>query len=232
MLNVTETLENYKLYKSQNDFLLKIILLMVGVFSVIDEFRAQVSEVSLLQLMPGLYIGVIFSSYLFLLFSFYVFSRLPFSNDSQKIRGTKTVFRLECKIELKSILTLFLIGIYCMFQTILPISLDSFDSYGEKNIESIWSYNEFIDIETSLLTLLAIILQIPLVITSPNYCEKEIQLFPFYLKNYIFIVCILAGVLTPTVDALTQSGFIFVGISLYILMNSIIKKSSLRVLSL
>lgn len=232
MLNITGTLQNYKLYNRQNDFFIKIILLTIGVFSVIDEFRAQVAEISLLQLMPGLYIGVIFSSYLFLLFSSFVFSRIPFISDTEKIQGTKTVFRLESKIKLKSIATLFFVGIYCMFQTILPISLDSFDSYGEKNIESIWSYNEFIDIETSLLNLLAIILQIPLIITSPNYSEKQIELFPFYLKNYIFIVCILAGILTPTVDALTQTGFIIVGISLYVLMNSIIQKSSIRSFSL
>ena len=119
-----------------------------------------------------------------------------------------------------------------MFQTILPISLDSFNSYGEKNIESIWSYDEFIAIETSLLNLLVMILQIPLFLTFPSYSEKNIELFPFYLKNYIFSVCVLAGVLTPTVDGLTQTGFIFVGISLYILMNSIIQKSSLRFFSL
>lgn len=232
MLNLPETLENYKLYLIQRDLYIKIFIFTGGVFSVIDELRAQVSEVSLLQLMPGLYVGVIFSSYLFLLLSSYFLSKLPANNDTEKIRGTKTTFRIESKIEFKSIFTLFSIGIYCMFQTILPISLDSFNSYGEKNIESIWSYDEFIAIETSLLTLLAMILQIPLVLTFPNYSEKEVQLFPLYLKNYIFIVCVLAGVLTPTVDALTQIGFILVGISLYILMNSIIKKSAVRAFSL
>lgn len=232
MLNLIETLENYKLYLIQRDLYVKIFLFTVGVFSVIDELRAQVAEVSLLQLMPGLYVGVIFSSYLFLLFGSYFLSRFFSNNDSDKIRGTKSTFRFEAKIEFKSIFTLFSIGIYCMFQTILPVSLDSFDSYGEKNIESIWSYDEFIAIETSLLSLLAMILQIPLILTFPGYSEKDIKLFPFYLKNYIFAVCVLAGVLTPTVDALTQTGFIFVGISLYVLMNSIIKKSSLRAFSL
>ena len=115
MLNLIETLENYKLYLIQRDLYVKIFLFTVGVFSVIDELRAQVAEVSLLQLMPGLYVGVIFSSYLFLLFGSYFLSRFFSNNDSDKIRGTKSTFRFEAKIEFKSIFTLFSIGIYCMF---------------------------------------------------------------------------------------------------------------------
>lgn len=232
MLNLNETIDNYNLYIIQTDLYWKIILFSVAVFSVIDELRAQISEVNLLQLIPGLYLGVIFSSYSFLILISYLFARLPFEIDNEKIRGTKTFFRFDTKITSKSFVTLYSIGLYFVFITILPISLDSFNSYGEKTLENIWSYDQFIDIETSLLILLATILQIPLIITLPYYSEIQIQIIPSYLKNYIFIVCILAGVLTPTVDAFTQIGFIVIGITLYFLMNSILKKLSIRTFAL
>lgn len=232
MLNLPETLLLYKQYLSEYAIFGKIVGYSIAVFPFLDFLRSQIAEITLLQLMPGLYLTIIFSYFVFLLFGSVFLTFLPTGNDKEKKRGTKTVFRLECKLEYKGIFTLLLIGLYFLMDCILPISFDSFNSYGVRTIESLWSIDEFIDTEWNLGVLLILLLQIPLIISSPIYSENLIIQLPKYSRDYIFLICILSGFLTPTVDIGTQLTFIIVGISIYILINTVLNKNSSRILSI
>jgi hypothetical protein len=67
MLNLDETLSFQENYESQRDYYLRIFLYSISVIVFIDIVRSQVSEINLLQLIPGFYLLLIFGSLFFLL---------------------------------------------------------------------------------------------------------------------------------------------------------------------
>ena len=66
MLNLDETLYLTDSYTKQKDFYLKSFLYSFGVLIFVDILRNQVSEVNLLQLIPGFYLILLFFFFLFL----------------------------------------------------------------------------------------------------------------------------------------------------------------------
>jgi len=65
MLNLDETLYLTDSYIKQKDFYLKSFLYSFGVLLFVDILRNQVSEVNLLQLVPGFYLILLFFFHLF-----------------------------------------------------------------------------------------------------------------------------------------------------------------------
>jgi Sec-independent protein secretion pathway component TatC len=65
----------------------------------------------------------------------------------------------------------------------------------------------------------------------PLYSEKFVKKLPSYQKDYIFVMSVVSGVLTPTIDVATQINFIIISVSLYNSVISLLKKYSTRILS-
>jgi hypothetical protein len=224
MLNLDETFEINNSYIIQRDLYIKGFLYSFGVVIFIELVRAQVAEVNLLQLIPGFYLIVLFISFVVLLYFSDFLIRVPIESDNDKIFGTKTIERAEKGVSLKLSYFLFYCCLGSSLNSVIPLSLDSFNSYGEKTLENIWSFDEVISLEIILLTILLVLCQIPLVLIVSLNNEKEINVLPEYWKTLSFVIFIASGILTPTIDGYTQLSFAFSALSLYLITIIILMK--------
>lgn len=224
MLNLDETLATKSNYVAQRDFYLKFFLYSIGVFVFIEILRAQIAEINLLQLVPGFYLVLLFSSLIFLVLLSDLIFRFPMEFDNAKEMGVKTLKKLQLSIFLRLSFLFFFVMFFLASTTILPLSLDSFNFYTENTLENFWSFDEVISLESVLLILILIFSQLPSVITSYLANENDINWFPKFWKINIFASIFLAGILTPTIDGYTQFSFAFFSIIFYLIILNIIEK--------
>lgn len=224
MLNLDETLASKSDYITQRDFYLKIFLYSVGVFVFVEIVRAQIAEVNLLQLVPGFYLVLLFSSLIFLVFMSDFLFRFPIEFDNIKEMGIKTLRKLQLTVLLKISFFFFFVIFFLGITTVLPLSLDSFNFYSENTLENFWSFDEVISLESVLLVLILIFSQLPSLIISYLANEKDAIWFPKFWKINIFASIFLAGILTPTIDGYTQFSFAFFSMVFYLIIINIIEK--------
>jgi len=229
MLNLDETIELNNSYLIQRDLYTKGLLYSLGVIVFIDLVRGQVAEVNLLQLIPGFYLILLFIAFVFLLYFSDLLNRVPIESDSNKSSGTKTMEKLENGILRKLTFFLFYFSLGTTLNSVVPLSLDSFNSYGEKTLENIWSFDEVITLEIILLVILLTLSQSPVIILISVSNEKENNNLPEFWKSLSFIIFITSGLLTPTIDGYTQLSFAFSALSLYlIIINVFIKRIDIK----
>ena len=102
MMNIEEALISYPFYQKQKDNFIRFILYSVVVFIYIDAIRQQISEINLLQLIPGIYLILLFTSFIFLIFwSNFIVNNL-YDIDYISLSGTKTIERMSTKIIFKT----------------------------------------------------------------------------------------------------------------------------------
>lgn len=224
MFNIDETTELKVYYLLQKDLYMRGFIYSVGVFLFIDLVRSQISEVNLLQLIPGFYLLLLFISFLFLMYFSYLFIRIPFQVDNQKSSGTKTLTKVELKVSLKLSLLLFLTELVLILNTVIPLSLECFNSYGEKTLENTWSLDEVISLEIILLVILLILSQVPLTFLGQLNTESAILMLPKYWRTVSFLIVLISGFLTPTIDGYTQISFAVSTLSLYLLLINFSEK--------
>ena len=224
MFNLDETFSLNTSYFFQKDLYLKSFLYSFGVFSFIDLLRGQVSEIDLLQLVPGFYLILLFVSFIVLIGFSTFFLTFPLNIDNRKAAGTKTIFRINSINNSKMSFFLFSMSALVTLTTTVPLSLDSFNSYGEKTLENLWSIDEVLNLETILLTTVLTISQIPIVLLSGLTSEIVINALPEYWKIISFVIFAISGLLTPTIDGYTQLSFAFSSFALFFLIISILEK--------
>lgn len=224
MLNLDETLLINNSYVVQRDLYLRAIAYACGIVIFVDIVRGQISEVNLLQLIPGLYLVLLFISFLFLVYFSDLWLLIPFKLDNDKSLGTKTINRSSRYIVAKSSLSLFLGGLVIILNSVIPLSLDSFNSYGERSLENIWAFEDVIGLEITLLIILILLCQIPIIIGSVYTTEKDANSFPEFWRVLSLGIFILSGILTPTIDGYTQLAFSASAISLYLIIISLLEK--------
>jgi hypothetical protein len=224
MFNLDETLSIIPSYLVQRDLYVKAFVYTGGVLVFIDFLRGQISEVNILQLIPGFYFFLILVSFLFLVVSSNLFTRIPFEIDKQKSWGTKTTTKNEIWVLLKFSFFIFSTGMLTVLNTIIPISLDFFNSTGEKTLENTWSFGEVLGLEIFLLFVLAILFEIPVILIFGKYNEKTVKIFPQAWKPLSLIIFVLSGVITPTIDGYTQLSLAFASFSLYLIVITILTK--------
>jgi hypothetical protein len=224
MLNLDETLSFQTDYEVQRDYYIKIFLYSICVIIFIDILRSQVAEINLLQLVPGFYLFLLFSSLLILSISSNFLIFFPTTIDAKKDAGTKTIN----KIQLTTILRLSFFFLYTILfitlNTIIPLSLDSFNIYSENSLENVWSFDEVINLEIILLILLLILSQVPVILISYLTTENNLNKLPEIWRLVILLSIVIAGIITPTIDGYTQFGFSFSSIALYLMIINIIEK--------
>lgn len=224
MLNLDKTLNLTNYYVFSKDFYFRGFLYSFASITFINLLRSQVSEINLLQLIPGFYLIVLFLSFLFLIIFSGFFVRIPTQFDYIKSLGTKTLPKLNNLLQLKLTSFLLLFSVFFSLTNILPISLDSLDSYGEKTLENIWSFDEVINLEIILISIIIIMSQIPTFILVTFSNEKFVNFIPEFWKIFSFLIFLIAGFLTPTVDGYTQLNFSFSAIFLYLYIINLIEK--------
>jgi hypothetical protein len=224
MLNLDETLLTISPYLVQRDLYIRASCYAFTVVVFVDLVRGQISEVNLLQLIPGLYLVLLLISFIFLVYFSDLWLSVPFKNDNDKSLGTKTINRLERYINAKTSLALFLGGLVIILNTVIPISLDSFNSYGERSLENVWAFADVIGLEITLLVILIILFQLPIFVVSLYTNEKDTNIFPEFWKILSLGIFILSGILTPTIDGYTQLAFSFSGVSLYLVVINLLGK--------
>jgi hypothetical protein len=224
MFNLDETFSLNNSYFFQKDLYLKSFLYSFGVFCFIELLRGQVAEIDLLQLVPGFYLILLFISLIVLiLFSTFII-KIPLDLDNKKSSGTKTIFRINSITNSKISFFLFSMSALFGLTTTIPLSLDSFNSYGEKTLENLWSIDEVLNLETILFTTLLSLSQLPVILLTGLTSEIFINLLPEYWKIISFSIFAIAGLLTPTIDGYTQLSFAFSAFSLFFVIINILEK--------
>lgn len=229
MLNLDETVITLLSYTAQRDFYLKIFSYSFGSIVLVEVLRSQVPEINLLQLMPGFYIVLLFIGVSYLSIGTELYLRIPFELDLRKEFGTKTENRVITTKDLKITLSLFIPITITSLKTIIPLSLDSFNAYGEETLENIWSFDEVVNLENSLLTLVSIIPFLPLLFVEYFTNEKQNKKLPEFWRPLTLGAVIVAGVATPTIDGSTQLNIAFFVIFLYlIVLNLLVKRVTIK----
>lgn len=226
MLNIEEAVEVYESYIKQNNYILRCVFYSIIVFIFIDIIRQQVSEINLLQLIPGLYLILLFTAFIALVISSNFLTKIPYNVDSKNISGTKTFGRFRVRIIVK-IRTILLMALALLtLCSVLPLSLDSFNSYVEGELENLWSFDEVLNLEILLLIFLIILSQTPIYGFSSFNTEKILDILPQFWKNLSLTIFLTAAFITPTIDGYTQFIFASSAISLYFFIITTIKQRS------
>jgi hypothetical protein len=224
MLNLEENLTLNNDYIFQQDFYIKGFCYAGSTVIVIDFFRGQVSEINLLQLIPGVYLFLLLIFFVLLVGISDFFLRIPIILETKKASGGKTSARFNFSISLKFSLLLYFFLIFLSLNTIIPISFDSFNISGEKALESLWSFNDVISLEMTLLFYLVLFSQIPIIILFFLSTEKSAKMLPKIWRPLTLFIITLSGFLTPTIDGYTQLSFSATAFSVYILVINFLQK--------
>lgn len=180
--------------------------------------RGQICEVNLFQLSPSVYLFLLIIAIIFLTSTASFFLAIPIGLDARKQVGWKTLGRLNLLILRKISLHLFFLTVAIVLNSVIPISLDSFNNYGEPSLESFWAFSDVIGLEMVLLTILLSLSQYPMYFVIHLQNERDIISFPLSIKTFIFFVVLVSGILTPTVDGYTQVSFALSTLFLFLLL--------------
>jgi hypothetical protein len=224
MLNLEDTLSDTYSYNIQKDLYLKGILYVIGAIEFLELIRSQVTEVNLLQLVPGYYLFLVLVSFVLLMITSILSFRVPFNLDSNGGFGTKTIAKIDSQTRLNQSFLLFIGFFFLALDLIIPIGLDTFDSYDEETLTNLWSFDEVLALESILLIILLVISQVPILVISYLEIEKDSNQLPGYWKPLSFFIVLIAGLITPTIDGYTQISLSMAAISLYFIIVIIIEK--------
>jgi Sec-independent protein secretion pathway component TatC len=132
--------------------------------------------------------------------------------------------KMETTVLLKFSFFLLFTGLIVVFNSVIPLSLDSFNNYGEKTLENLWSFDEVLTLEITLFIILIVLSQLPVVIITAFTTEKDVNIFPEFWKSLSLFIFLVAGLLTPTIDGYTQLSFAGSAVSLYLIIISVTEK--------
>ena len=97
MMNIDEALESIPYYETPSDKFSRLVACSVLVFIYIDTIREQIAEINLLQLIPGIYLILLFTSFLFLFFSSDILVNNTYDIDYIGLGGIKNFYRMDIK---------------------------------------------------------------------------------------------------------------------------------------
>ena len=218
MMNLREWFEFLPSYEIQKDYPLRGISYFFGVALLLGLLRQQVAEVNLLQLVPG-FLGFLFLTY-FSSIAYFIALQL----ETKQKSGPKSIEKWNYKINLKWSFFFFYTGLVVVLNSVVPLGLDSFNSYAGKTLENVWSFGQVLSLEIILLIFLVTLGQSPLLFLKSLYVETSISTLPKFWKKFTFGICLASGFLTPTIDGYTQVSFASSTLSLYLIVINLVAK--------
>lgn len=228
MLNLPETLSISLPYPYQNSGFIKFFGFFIGGVKFLDFIRFQVSEITLLQLIPGVYFSLLFVSYGSLLFFSFTLIKLIRENDWVKKGGTRLVVRFFVR-KIIFLSSQYVLGaIFLLFNIIIPLSFESFSLFATATFANLWELNEFYNLESSLGTYIYLLSQFPLFAIGPEYSPIDFSFSKLFTRDFLFTITVIAGLFTPTLDVTTQTNFILMGVGFYLIISSLLQKVTLR----
>jgi hypothetical protein len=232
MFTLDDSFSVDNVYTSQTDFYGKAFFYFFGVIFFFELLRTQISEVELLQLVPGFYFFLFFVSFFLFIFFSDIISRFPTQIDNLKGYGTKMRSRMDLNIIFKFSFFLFSTLLGIILNTVIPLSLDSFNSSSQKTLENTWSLNEVLFVEITLLVILLTMSQIPLFFVFNFNTQNSVNVLSQFWKILVLFITLIAGFLTPTLDGYTQISFAISTFSFYLLIVNILQKRMLLKLNI
>jgi Sec-independent protein secretion pathway component TatC len=233
MFNINKSLISSNFYLKYFPLFSQFLFQAVTIFTILEFIRLQLPEIKLLQLIPGYYffILVIFIISFFSIISIIVY--FPSLFDSEKGLGSKNITKIQYFVVNKFLYFLVFASLFISINFILPGQFDNFYSYTEKTLENIWSFQELINLEVTLLILLFLVTQLPILVFYLLNINLKIISLPKSFKFFSFFVLLLSGFLTPTVDATSQIIFSLFTLILYLIsIHFLIKRFNIKYLSL
>jgi hypothetical protein len=224
MFNVENSFQTRQKYKGERDLYIKGFLYSFSIVLFVEGLRQQVPEVNILQLIPGFYLLLLFLGFLFFMFVSTIFYEAVIKQDTKKLTGIKVKLKPVGSVLNKLSFFLFTGELNLILQTVVPLSLECFNSYGDETLENTWSFNEVIGLEILIMTILLVISQFPFIILQFLTTQQPIKLLPLYWKPVFFFIVLSSGFLTPTIDGYTQISFAFSTLSLYLLLINFSQK--------
>lgn len=207
MLNLDQSFSIIDIYKKKTDIIFSIIISFFPVFILIQFLSSQISEINLLQLVPGFYLILLLSlGSIFLFISEFFFS-FPIFIDKKIELGTKTFSRFFFLKSLKIFFFLSFILFFIFLNNFIPLSLDSLIFYGENTLENFWSFDQVLSLESVFIIFIIFFSFFPIISGWYFTIEKEINFFLGIWKFLVFSSFLVAGFLTPTLDIFTQLSF-------------------------
>ena len=211
-------------YSFQFDFYLRGVCYFLGVIILLEILRNQITEVDLLQLIPGFYFFIFLLAVLFLVYVSYFIGHFPFEIDILKEYGTNMRSKMLMNIFFKFSFLLFFTLLLILINNVIPLSLDTFSISVEKNLQNTWSLGEVILVEILLLMFLISISQLPLYFFFNFHTLIRIESVSQFWKLIGFGMTVLAGFLTPTLDGYTQVSFALSSFLFYLLVVNFLQK--------
>lgn len=224
MMNLREWFEFLPSYEIQKDYPLRGISYFFGVALLLGLLRQQVAEVNLLQLVPGFYLFFYFLGFLFLTYFSSIAYFIALQLETKQKSGPKSIEKWNYKINLKWSFFFFYSGLVVVLNSVVPLGLDSFNSYAGKTLENVWSFGQVLSLEIILLIFLVTLGQSPLLFLKSLYVETSISTLPKFWKKFTFGICLASGFLTPTIDGYTQVSFASSTLSLYLIVINLVAK--------
>lgn len=207
MFNIYETFTLFKIYIAQRDTALSFFIYSGGVVIFINDIRAQLPEIEIVQLIPGLYLFVLFIGLVFLTYFAKFILNLTLFIDLRKSNGTKTLNRFQGMGIFKAGFILASLALYIMLNLVVPIGFDSLTLSGEKSVENAWTLSEIVGFELFLILVLVFISLIPIYLGNTYLTEEFALELPKYWKELSILSVAFAGIVTPTIDWYTQINF-------------------------
>ena len=228
MLLEDDTYPELLLCTIQYQYNVKILFYLFGVFTFVAILREQVSEVRVLQVVPGLYLFYLFCAFAFLLSCSNWMNRYILYSDVPSYQcGIMSKLKWERKITVRLNFFFFLLILGLTLSFVVPIGLESFRTPERKTIDGSWNYGQILWLENFLTFVLSVLSQLPIFFLAFFFNEEEIERIPKLWRKISFFVLVGAGVLTPTVDIASQLSFAITVMCLYLLVLEFNLKRSL-----
>jgi hypothetical protein len=224
MLNLDESFSVIDIYKKKNDIILSIIISFFPVLVLVQFLSSQISEINLLQLVPGFYLLLLLSLGSIFLFFLEFFFSVPFFIDKKIEFGTKTFSKFFYLKSLKIFFFLSFILFFLFLNSFIPLSLDSLIFYGESTLENFWSFDQVLSLESVFIIFVIFFSIFPIICGWYFTLEKEINFFLGIWKFLVFLSFLVAGFLTPTLDIFTQLSFSLSSLIFSFFLLNFIKK--------
>jgi len=196
--------------------LITVILCFTSIKEIVRIFQAPAIGVKFLQFAPGEYFfasvkiavfcGILISSPLILYqLILYLIPGL-----------TKNERNIVLPISFSSGI-LFFVGLFFSYFLLVPAALRFFISYGSEVVEPFWSFNQYFDFVAVLLFATGLAFQVPAIQVLLGLLgivtgEKMLSAW-----KYVIVICtILAAIITPSTDPITQILLATALLSLYL----------------